>query len=70
MFTCSHDGTLRVWDITGITTETAFGGRAPPPKPVKDQKEIENQTNNKNAENNQNNTANAAPAKIMIGDDD
>ena len=25
LFTGSHDGTLRVWDITGITDDTAFG---------------------------------------------
>lgn len=69
LFTGSHDATLRVWDITGINNDTAFGV----PKKADDTKARDTPTEKTNkvhpGENGASKTKNSSTV-IMIDDDE
>ena len=65
LFTGAHDGSLRVWDITGIQDDTTFGRN----KDENDEKETQKKEATK-ASKSQPSSGAAQKNKIMIGEDE
>ena len=65
LFTASYDGTVKVWDVSGIKPDTIFGKETTTDKDKDQMKEAEKYGGVEEVDNNQNGIQNG-DAKIMI----